>query len=367
MLCTVLAAIAWYSLMIYLMVSGEVRNYPNLYNKGNPLYYLFAPCSYLYLRLSLSGNNHLKRYDWLHFTPAIIALVDIVPYMLKSAEEKQYIVNLVAQDTKWNFQYKYAFITQAGHNIIRSIQQIIYIIFQWYLLVKYRRNRINSNQRNWLFTYNIMVTALTLVVIIVLARSLLYSASALKEGMLPIFASIGIFIFCILLFFKPEQLYGLDLAAGSSMPYQPVLSTGRIPAGLDISDEEKGNNKELKLSPEQIAIYTKKLERKLVVNECFKEKGITAPVLAVKLNIPNRHLSVLLKQYYQLKFNDFINGYRVNFVKDQIKKGEWRNLTIEALAEDAGFSSRSTFYAAFKKNTGLTPAEYIARNVGKTV
>ena len=103
--------------------------------------------------------------------------------------------------------------------------------------------------------------------------------------------------------------------------------------------------------------------KKLVYQEYFKEKGITIPLLATKLNIPPRHLSALLKQHYQTKFNDFINGYRITFVKDKIEKEEWRNITIEALAEEAGFSSRSTFYTAFKKSTGQTPAEYIANKL----
>ncbi|MFD1630088.1 helix-turn-helix domain-containing protein [Pseudopedobacter beijingensis] len=356
MLGIVLAAIAWYSLMIYLMISGEVCNFPNLYNKGNPLYYLFAPCSYLYIKLSLSKNKKLHKYDWLHFIPAALSIIDLVPYMLKSPEERQYIVDLVAQDPKWNFQYKYAFLTHGTHNIIRAIQQIIYIVFQTQLLIKFRNEIIDKKQKYWLFTYNAFFSVLTISTITVLVRTLLFSAEALRVGFLPLFASVGILIFCILFFFKPEQIYGTAFIEDKETQTGLSSANGGI---LTIHHERKEDP--LKLNPEQIADYTQKLEKKIISREYFKEKGITVSLLAAKINIPQRHLTTLLKQHYNLKFNDFINNYRIAFVKDKIEKGEWKNLTIEALAEEAGFSSRSTFYAAFKKSTGTTPVEYIEK------
>jgi len=35
------------------------------------------------------------------------------------------------------------------------------------------------------------------------------------------------------------------------------------------------------------------------------------------------------------------------------------NITIEGLAFDVGYNSRSAFYRAFKKYTDLTPTEYL--------
>jgi AraC-like DNA-binding protein len=46
---------------------------------------------------------------------------------------------------------------------------------------------------------------------------------------------------------------------------------------------------------------------------------------------------------------------------DVLKKGMPKELTIESICTDAGFSSRTTFFIAFKKHTGMTPTQYLKK------
>jgi AraC-like DNA-binding protein len=367
LLCTIFAAIAWYSLMVYLISSGEIRHYPDLYNKGNPLYYLFAPCSYLYVRLSLSGRNQFHKNDWIHLILPLLAFIDIVPYMFKSPDEKQHIVDLIAADPHWNMYYPYAFITQADHYIVRSMQMAFYLIFQWRVLVKYKAAAAFKAQQKWFYFYNAVVTLTALVVMAGLTRALYESPRAMFEGILPVMVSAGIFLLGISFFLRPEQLYGTAFHSGHGQldVQDPAIDKASLSKTGNNSQSEPAETKEITLTEEQLTLYSRKLERKMLVQECFREKGMTAAKLAGKLNISPRYLSALLKQHYQLRFNDFINAYRIDFIKDKLDRGEWKNVTFDALAEDAGFTSRSTFYAAFKKKTGLTPATYISAKLNE--
>ncbi|WP_219011221.1 helix-turn-helix domain-containing protein [Aquimarina litoralis] len=72
-------------------------------------------------------------------------------------------------------------------------------------------------------------------------------------------------------------------------------------------------------------------------------------------------LSNLLNNHLNTKFNDFTNKYRIEEVKDKLKIGALHNLTLESIAKDSGFKSKTTFYRAFYKFNSQTPKEYIAQ------
>jgi AraC-like DNA-binding protein len=50
-------------------------------------------------------------------------------------------------------------------------------------------------------------------------------------------------------------------------------------------------------------------------------------------------------------------------VKQKIDEGEHNVQTLLGLAFDSGFNSKSTFNRAFRRETSLTPKEYIDKNV----
>lgn len=75
-------------------------------------------------------------------------------------------------------------------------------------------------------------------------------------------------------------------------------------------------------------------------------------------------LSAVINQVYKQHFNDLINSQRINYACESIKAGSDRILTLQAIAEECGFSNRNSFTTAFKKHAGQTPSEYARANSG---
>jgi AraC-like DNA-binding protein len=71
-------------------------------------------------------------------------------------------------------------------------------------------------------------------------------------------------------------------------------------------------------------------------------------------------LSAVLNRHMDTTFNEFVNGYRIDAVKERMRRPDSRELTIAGLAYDCGFNSLPTFQRAFKATMGMSPKEYMA-------
>lgn len=112
-----------------------------------------------------------------------------------------------------------------------------------------------------------------------------------------------------------------------------------------------------KIEDQEAQAILKKIEKVMLEEQAYKNPNLTLPKLAKQLNISTHMLSQLLNDKLEKSFPNFINEYRIEEAK-RILQDE-PHLKIEVVAEQCGFNSNSTFYAAFKKFTDTTPARYI--------
>ncbi|WP_031456843.1 helix-turn-helix domain-containing protein [Flavobacterium chungangense] len=119
------------------------------------------------------------------------------------------------------------------------------------------------------------------------------------------------------------------------------------------NEKEKYQNKEidkatLLLIDQKIALI---IEKELFVNPNFNLEEA-----AKELKITKHLLSQYVNEILGKSFSSLIKEYRVEKAKRLLETE--KNYSIESLGYDSGFNSKSTFFTAFKKITGLTPAEY---------
>jgi adenylate cyclase len=58
-------------------------------------------------------------------------------------------------------------------------------------------------------------------------------------------------------------------------------------------------------------------------------------------------------------FSEFVNHFRVEAFKQFAKGPKNTRLTLFGLACESGFNSKTVFNTYFKKETGLTPKQYL--------
>lgn len=81
--------------------------------------------------------------------------------------------------------------------------------------------------------------------------------------------------------------------------------------------------------------------------------------LAGQIDMHPNQLSWLINESMGKNFNEFINHYRVEAFKTFSIDPKNAHLTLIGLAYDSSFNSKTVFNACFKKETGVTPKEFL--------
>jgi adenylate cyclase len=113
------------------------------------------------------------------------------------------------------------------------------------------------------------------------------------------------------------------------------------------------------LSATKAAEYSSRLLVYLSEKESFLNPDLSLRELASQIEIHPNHLSWLLNNSFGKNYNEFINKYRIEAFKLNAKAPKNAHLTIEGLAYQSGFNSKTVFNTYFKKETGLTPKQFL--------
>lgn len=90
----------------------------------------------------------------------------------------------------------------------------------------------------------------------------------------------------------------------------------------------------------------------------FLNKNVKLSDLAAEIGHNERLVSKAINKFGAGNFNKFINAFRVDHSKNLLTGGQFDHYTIEAIAEESGFSNKVSFYNSFKSHVGMSPSEY---------
>ena len=113
------------------------------------------------------------------------------------------------------------------------------------------------------------------------------------------------------------------------------------------------------LSRERMDYIINRLEKLMPEEKPFLKYRYAIRNLAEDIQVPAYQLSAYLNQKAGMKFNDYLNKFRVNYCEHLIQTGIMEQLNLKGLALHCGFKNRNTFASAFKKFTGSTPSHYL--------
>ena len=345
----------WSVILFLILYSEYILLLPHVFKTGLPLNFLIAPLSYLYVRGVLYNEKKFQKRDLIHAIPFVIVFINYIPFYLLPVNEKITVIQDSLNYWPTTFKYQAGFLPENFSILFRLILAIIYLVLQWNLIFSYKKVHKESsiqvqisNVLKWLKIFTITSTVIFFGIIGFMLTVFFLPSYYNNDVLMQIpslLVSVGFFVMAAYILTHPEILSGL-----------PFVKYKEVPSGV-----ANDKNYMLPYINEDYKDEMEKIVHFFETEKPFLNKELNINQVSVALNIPSRELSFIINNHFGHRFNDFLNKHRIEYITKKINKEYLSNFTIEAIASEAGFASKSTFNLAFKKQHQCTPSEYFSK------
>jgi AraC-like DNA-binding protein len=338
--------------LVFLLIDNELIIYiPVLLKLFCPLYYIVPSFIYLYTVGLVNNRSHLRKIDYLHFLPGLISFIDDLPWYFSPS------VNWDAIALELIKTKNIAVVAETGlfppevYLYARPILLSVYLILSFIVLFKSQLNK-NGGATKRLFLFWGLITISVLHVLNIFTvyfrnRGIFHDE---EQNIFAWIFGLGLIVFLIiflLLIHNPRILYGhilISLGENSKIVELKRKKELTVPTSLN-------NDKELE--------FISYMKNYLIYEKPFLNSSYRVMNLANYFQIPTHQCSALINKHIGKNFKDWINHYRIeHFIQSYPSKAQ--KITIDAIAFESGFSSVTTFYRVFKKETGKMPIQYFS-------
>lgn len=113
----------------------------------------------------------------------------------------------------------------------------------------------------------------------------------------------------------------------------------------------------IKIDTEKTDLIIEKVMGKMENDRVYLDSNCNLQSFSKAIGETPNIVSMVINQHFNVSFPEYLNRYRI---QDSIKllQENDKKYSIEGIAFECGFGNRTSFYNAFKKQTGMLPNEY---------
>jgi AraC-like DNA-binding protein len=337
---------------------GYIQLVPFAVGLTEPLAFVVSPLLYLYVRSLTQPTFRWRSRYLLLLLPAVAHAGYLVPFFAQSGAWKLRTVaesfhqphpaaGVVAHDFWWFATYDRFY---PVFYLVLGSYLLLYLGLQLRLLLQYRRQAAQSAPVvGWLKRLGL---GFGLLLLVYLGATTYFHATT---GGVSDVGDVWLASFVSLLFYA---LSGRAISR-STLVAAELATEPPLPAALPPEPAlPKQKYEKTGLSADVTAAILARLRDWMATTSPYRNPDLSLADLAAQLHLPSHHLSQVINEQCQQNFFDFLNGYRINEVKRQLQSPDTAHLKLEEIGFAAGFNSKSTFNAAFKKHTQTTPSQF---------
>ncbi len=334
-----------------------------------PTDFFYGPLIWLYTSNMTDRRPSWHRSNILHFLPALVPIALLWPIAFQpSPIDVNFLLAYpeLIQGNQIQSWILSNFVPYAP--IFAVLQMATYLTVSLFLLKKHTekiKNEFSYREGVSLIWLRSLLYSLALLYLLYVTRVLIadlieitaYADHALMLSMVFIIYSMAYFgarqprIFFPL---KKRSVIKRDDSTNSSAPAIPEKN-------IESSKENKSDSEKYvksALSDEQSQRILDRLNRTMKKDKPYLNSNLTLPELSKSISTSPNYLSQVINEQLQMNFFDYVNSYRIESAKNLIANPLPHTTTILDIAMESAFNSKSAFYSAFKKQTGITPSQF---------
>lgn len=318
--------------------------------------FTIIPLYYLHLKSQLQLYYKLETSEILHFVPFMVSALALTPFwFLISSNRPEYLDLIYGIFLLKKWPGHQTFLIETGIISALAIQMLYYI---WRTKELFSKARIFylqtdcSNTRHFLDGSKIFAASFFMLIILMVLRNYIQMSERSLSSTLYVLALITLNI--------GHAYFGIKFSDESLIS---CLNTHNSTEELkDASDkaniEDKPKYTSSCMCDELKIALIERLERYFDQHVPYLNPKLKIEDIAHELQTNNKYLSQIINEHYGKNFANFINDYRCRKVIEMFENADYHEYSLDGIADSAGFHSRSTFVAAFKKYTGKLPSVY---------
>lgn len=290
---------------------------------------LLMPLLWLFTRRNFDLDPRFKPVQLLHFLPVIVCVVIVLSIPMRKRMES--ILHEVTGDDTWIGDFNTAVITS---QMIGYFVAIFIYLYRKKQYIKDNWSDAEYMQKEWIPKLMILFAALFVTVMTC------YAIWPRTDAWLIQILNVMAMSFLV-----------YNFIAHPTVPY--IQGTSR----MLVKDETVG----FQSIPdeEQMRDICSQVKEYLETTNAFLRKDLSLSILSRETGIYQKLLSRSINEYLKQNFFELINEMRVGEAKRRLLLPENAGHTVDSLYEECGFRTRSTFFLAFKKVEGLSPAQWL--------
>ena len=341
----------------FLVESGLILSIPGLAGFTMPLEAFFSPLLFRYIQILTQPETNRTSWQRIkHFIiPSLGGLLSI-PFFLLPTDQKMTMLEQAYASTSWIGIIKITFPLQM---LIAGSLFTVYLILSFLSLHQHRKSidgYFSFHEKITLsWVRNLLLTFLGFWIIMA-AFYLVIGSAELSNQLLIVVSIFTVFaiIYIGVMGLMQPRIFALKHSRSDAQTPKSIESNEETESELPVAQKYQHSG----LGEQDIQRIAEKTTAAMQEMKPYMNSNLTLPELAKVIGVTPNYLSQVINDHFGMNFFDYVNSYRIELAKVYLHSPDNTTATILDIAMAAAFNSKSAFYSAFKKHTGMTPSVY---------